>query len=158
MPLGTDAKWYFFVVLICTPRLLAWPKKAYAFFCEYIHVKCIRPFWPTTSLKKFCPFPCAFEVRPISLLKSRSQNSALLSSPFWSVTSRHFSTLGIFYNPAGLRIAVPLRSTFQLVSLGTCHKTAGLLQALFQFRGQGEPLVNSSSSLEIRVACACPNT
>ena len=41
---------------------------------------------------------------------------------------------------------------------GTGHKTAALLQALLWFRGQGEPLVRSSSLLEIRVACACGKT
>ena len=46
----------------------AWlAKKGVCFFPEYIQEKSIRPFWPRSLLKKFCPFPCAFEESPISL-------------------------------------------------------------------------------------------
>ena len=82
-------------------------QKGIRVFPEYIQEKRIRPLWPMTSLKKFCPCPCAFEARQNALLKSRSHNSALLSSSFSWLTSRHFSMLGIIFNPAGLWIAVP---------------------------------------------------
>ena len=44
MSLFTGGKWYFFVVLICIARLLAWPKRAYAFSPEYIQQKTHTPF------------------------------------------------------------------------------------------------------------------
>ena len=44
MALLTDGKRDFFVALICLSRLLGWPKRAYAFFPEYIQEKTHTPF------------------------------------------------------------------------------------------------------------------
>ena len=43
MALLTDGKRAFFVVLICLARLFGWPKRAYAFFPEYIQEKTHTP-------------------------------------------------------------------------------------------------------------------
>ena len=40
----TNGKWDFFVVLICISGLLGWPKRAYAFFSEFIQEKMHTPF------------------------------------------------------------------------------------------------------------------
>ena len=105
------------------------------FFLNIFRKKRIRPFWPTASLSKFCCFSCALKASPIYLLKTVSCNSALLSNPLRCFTWIYFWTIVIIYNPAGLWIAVPLSSIFQPVFLGAGHKTAGLLQDLFWFRG-----------------------
>ena len=44
MALLIDGKRDFFVALICLSRLLSWPKRAYAFFPEYIQEKMHTPF------------------------------------------------------------------------------------------------------------------
>ena len=44
MALLTDGKRDFFVALICLSGLLGWPKRAYAFFPEYIQEKTHTPF------------------------------------------------------------------------------------------------------------------
>ena len=44
MALLTDGKGNFIVALICLSRLLGWPKRAYAFFPEYIQEKTHTPF------------------------------------------------------------------------------------------------------------------
>ena len=44
MALLPDGKRDFFVALICLSRLLCWPKRAYAFFPEYIQEKTHTPF------------------------------------------------------------------------------------------------------------------
>ena len=157
MTLRTDGKWYLFVVLICTTRLLGCPRRAYAFFLNIFRKKAYALFGQGYCWRSSAPFQ-VLSRRDQSPFEIPFWQFCLVSSPFLWLTSRHFSTLRIFYNPTWLWIAVPLSSIFQLVSFGTGHKTAGLLQALYRFRGQAEPLINSSSSLEIRVACACPNT
>ena len=108
-----------------------------SFFLNIFRKKHIRPFWPTASLSKFCHFSCALKANRIYLLKSVSCNSALLSNPVHCLTSKYFWTIIIIYNSAGLWIAVPLSSFFQLALLGAGHKTAGLFQALLWFRGAG---------------------
>lgn len=117
----------------CPPVLLA--KKGVCPFLEYIQKKRIRPLWPTASQAMFSLFSCALMESPFYLFKSLSCHSPLLTSPFRWLTSRHFSTVDIF-NSAVSWILVPLSSIFQLVFLGTGHKTAGFPQALFCFRGQ----------------------
>ena len=118
MALLTDAKWDFFVVLICIARLFGWPERAYEFFLnifpEYIY------FWPTASLEKFCLFSCALKASPLYPLKSVSCNSALLSNPFCFLISIYFWTIVIIYSLASLWIAVPLSSIFQLRFSGSC--------------------------------------
>ena len=44
MALLTNAKWDFFVVLICLACLFGWPKRAYSFLPEYIQEKTHTPF------------------------------------------------------------------------------------------------------------------
>ena len=44
MALLPNEKGDFFVALTCLPRLLGWPKRAYAFFPEYIQEKMHAPF------------------------------------------------------------------------------------------------------------------
>ena len=137
---------------------LAGQKGRMRFFLNIFRKKRIRPFWPTASLSKYCRFSCALKASPIYLWKTVSCNSEFLSHSLRCVTSIYFWTIVIIYNPAALWFAVPWAPFFNSFFSEAGRKTAGLLQVLFWFRGQAEPLVNSSSWLDIRVTCACPNT
>ena len=102
MALLTDEKRDFFVALICLSLLVGWPKRAYAFFPEYIQEKTHTPFWPTASLSRFCRFSCALKAIQIYLRKSVSCNSDLLSNPLRCLPSIYLWTRVIIFNPAGL--------------------------------------------------------
>ena len=102
MPLLPAGKRDFFGALICLSRLLGWPKRAYAFFPEYIQEKTHTPFLSKASLSTFCRFSCAFKAIRINLLKCVSCNSALLSKPLRCLPSIYLWTRVIIYNSAGL--------------------------------------------------------
>ena len=110
-----------------------------AFFPEYIQEKTHLPFLANCIIVDIVPLSCALKTNPIYLLKTVSCNSLLLSNPFRCPTSIYFWMIVFINNPAGLWIAVTLRSIFQLAFLAAGRKTAGLLQALFWFRGAGGP-------------------
>ena len=137
MALLTDGKQDYFVALICLSRLLVGQKGCMRFFLNIFWKKSIRPFWPRASLSTFCRFSCAFKVIQTYLLKSVSCNSALLSKPLRWLPSIYLWMRVIICNSAGLWIALPLSSFFQLAFLGAGRKSAGLLQALFWFHVPG---------------------
>ena len=119
------------------------------FFLNIFRKKCMRPFWPTASLSTLCRISCALKASPIYLLKIVSCNSALLSNPLPGLTSIYVWTIVIIYNPAGLWIAVPLSSIFQLAFLELATKPQEYFRPHSGFRGQAEPLVNSSSDWQL---------
>ena len=92
----------FFGALICLSRLLGWPKRAYAFFPEYIQEKTHTPFLAKGIIVHGCRFSCAFKAIRIYLLKSVSCNSALLSNPLRCLPSIYLWTRVIIYNSASL--------------------------------------------------------
>ena len=61
MALLTDGKRNFFVGLICLSRLLGWPKRAYAFFPEYIQEKTCTPFLAKGIIVEVLPLFLCFE-------------------------------------------------------------------------------------------------
>ena len=61
MSLLTGGKWYFFVVQICIARLLAWPKRAYAFSPEYILEKTYTPFLAKCVIVEVVPLLLCFK-------------------------------------------------------------------------------------------------
>ena len=138
------------------PGCLVGQKGRMRFFLNIFRKKRIRPFWPMASLSTFCWFSCAFKAIRIYLLKSVPCYSALLSNPLRFLPSIYLWKIVIIYNSAGLWIVVPLSSIFQVAFLGAGCKSAGLLQALFWFRGQAEPVVNSSSWWEIQWPAPVP--
>ena len=138
MALLTDGKRDFFVALICLSRLLGWPKRA--------------------SLSRFCRFSCALKAIRIYLLNTVSCISVLLSNPLRCLPSIYLWTRVIIYNSAGLWIAVPLSSIFQLAYWKLAAKAQDCFRPYSGSGRQAEPVLNSSSWWENRVTCACPNT
>ena len=133
-PLGSHTSlehWFAF------PGCLVGQKWRMCFFLNIFRKKRIRPFWLRASLSTFCRFSCAFKAILIYLLKSVSCNSTLLSNPLRCPSSIYLWKRVIIYNSAGLWIAVPLNSIFQVAFLGAGCKSAGLLQDLFWFRWAG---------------------
>ena len=60
MSLLNGGKRYFFVVQICIARLLAWPKRAYAFSPEYIQNKMHTPFLAKCNIFEVVPLFLSF--------------------------------------------------------------------------------------------------
>ena len=116
------------------------------------------PFWPSQSSAMLSRFSCFLMAGQMYLLKSGSCSSALFSSPFQILTLRLVSRIGVIYNPAGFVNCSAPSTGFQLVVSGNGHKVSGFLQAPLWLLGQPEHLGKSSPWLQIRVACACPNT
>ena len=56
----TDAKWDFYVVLICIARLFCWPKRMYAFFPEFIQEKMHTPFLANCIIVEVLPLFLCF--------------------------------------------------------------------------------------------------
>ena len=61
MALLSDAKWHFFVVLICLALLFGWPKRAFAFFPEYIQEKTHPPFLANCIIVDVLPLFMCFK-------------------------------------------------------------------------------------------------
>ena len=61
MALLPDGKRDYFVALICISRLLSWPKRAYAFFPEYIQEKTHMPFLAKGITDDFLPLFMYFQ-------------------------------------------------------------------------------------------------
>ena len=61
MSLLTGGKGYYFVVQICIARLLAWPKRAYAFSPEYIPEKTHTPFLDKCVIVEVVPLFLCFK-------------------------------------------------------------------------------------------------
>ena len=92
----------FFGVLICLSRWLVWPKRAYAFFPEYIQEKTHTPFLAKGIIVHDLPLFMCFQGDSNLPLKSVSCNSALLSKPLRCLPSIYLLARVIIYNSAGL--------------------------------------------------------
>ena len=147
-----------YVVRICIARLFGWPKRAYAFFPDYIQEKTNTSFLANCLIVEVLLLFLCFKASIIELLQSVSYNSDLLSNPLRWLTSIYFWTRVIIYNPAALWIAVPLSSIFQLAFWDLAAKQQDCFRPYTGSMGQAKPLVNSSSWLEISVTCACAKT
>ena len=133
-PLGSQTfleRWFAFL------GSLVGQKGLMRFSLNIFRKKRIRPFWPRASLSTIFRFSCAFKAIRIYFLKSVSCNSALVSNTLRCLPSIYLWTRVIIYNSAGLWIAVPLSSIFQVAFLWAGCKRAGLLQDLFWFRWAG---------------------
>ena len=133
-PFCPGGQWDFIVVQISFTGLLGWPKRAYAFFPEYIQEKTHTPFLAKCIIVDVLPLFLCFQGNSSLPLQSFSWNSAPLSSPLRRLTSIYFWRIAVIYNSAVLWSTVPLSSFLQLAFLWAGHKTAGLLQALICFR------------------------
>ena len=94
------------VRLLCSAdlhcRLFGWPKRAYAFFPEYIQEKSHPPFLDNCIIVYvFLLFMC-FKVESNLSLENCFLQSVLLSSPLQFLTTIYVWTIVIIYNPAGL--------------------------------------------------------
>ena len=79
--LWTDGKWDLFVVLICLSGLLGWPKRAYAFFPEYIQEKTHTPFLAKCIIVDVLPlFMC-------------SKGDSYLPPEIWGLVPAHSSLI-----------------------------------------------------------------
>ena len=145
MTLLPDGKRDFFGALICLSRLLGWPKRAYAFFREYIQEKTHTPALAKGIIVHVLPLFMCF------------QGDSNLPPEFCflqfclAFKASSLPSLNIFVDECyHLKLCRfvncrPLSSIFQLAFLGAGRKSAGLLQALFWFWGQAELVLNSSS-------------
>ena len=114
------------------------------FFLNIFRKKRIRPFCPRESLWRFCLFSCALKAIRIDLLKSVSRNSALLSNPLRCLPSIYLWTRVIIYNSAGLWIAVPLSSIFQLRCTSWRKKRHNILTHIHHFLVQKYYFLNKN--------------
>ena len=137
MALLPDGERYFFVALICLSRLLGWPKRAYAFYPEYIQEKTHTPFLAKGIIVHVLRLLMCFQgdsnLPPeICFLQfSLAFKSSSLPSLNIFVDESYHLLLCRFVN------CRPLSSIFHLAFLGPGCKSAGLLQALVWFWGAG---------------------
>ena len=137
MALWPAGKRDFFGALIGLSMMLGWPKRAYAFFPEYIQEKTHTPFLAKGIIVHVWPLFMCFQgdsnLPPqICFLQfCLAFKASSLPSLNIFVDDRYHLKLCRFVNCSALS------SIFQLAFLGAGRKSAGLLQALFWFWGAG---------------------
>ena len=130
----TDGKWDFFVLLICISFLLGIVQQLFMYFVfpnsgsKIYHWKYGSCILPS--------FQVLFDYLSHDIFRAQVSFTTLQALWICSVPEHQFSSC----------------------YFGKRHKAEGLLQAPLWLLGHHEPSGNSSSWLEVRVACACPNT
>ena len=133
MALLTDGKRDFFVALICLSRFLGWPKRAYAFFPEYIQEKTHMHFLAKGIIYEVLPLFLCFKgdskLPPeiFFLQFCLAFKASSLPSLNIFVDERYHLKLCRFVNCSAPDLHFSTRF------LGAGRKSAGLLQALFWF-------------------------